>query len=161
MDLFEAIEISALKSVLKPDDEYFLRRIFRWYSEKFHTALHEVEDLPLDDVLTTYFECSFELMSKRKLSALARKITKAPANPSKPKKPRKPRKKKGGAEISEDAFIEQMRQKSAEIVKTIEIRREEKEKEAQAMMENLDDMDPLAPAAVLPEIDSKFNSNLE
>jgi primosomal protein N' len=159
MELLEAIEISALKSVLQPDDDYFLRRIFRWYSEKFHTPLGEVADLPVEDVLQTYFECAFEHMTKRKLGAYAKKLTKPPAAPKKPKKPRKPRAKKEN-KLSDDDFTKMMKDKSVDIVKTLEARNEEKRKAAKNMMDSLDDMDPLAPLN-LPEINSKFNSNLE
>ncbi len=54
--------ILALAAVLTPesDPEYFLRRVFRWYSREFHTPLHEVERLPIDDVFQHYYECRWE-----------------------------------------------------------------------------------------------------
>lgn len=42
------------------EDGYRLRQIFRWYSREFSTPLHEVEDLPLVQVLTHYFESMYE-----------------------------------------------------------------------------------------------------
>lgn len=64
----EAIRLAALQVVFdshrkkpkEPDPEYFLRRVFRAYSKKFFTPLHEVEELPLDDVLQHFWEEHFE-----------------------------------------------------------------------------------------------------
>jgi hypothetical protein len=57
----------ALHSVAKGTYEYHLRHIMRWYSEKFHTPLHMVEDLPLEDILSTFFECEYEDLDEEKL----------------------------------------------------------------------------------------------
>jgi primosomal protein N' len=59
-------QILALAEVLSdtPSPEYALRRIFRAYSERFHTPLHMVDDIPLVDVLTHYYETVFEQMSE-------------------------------------------------------------------------------------------------
>lgn len=62
--LIDAVQLIALRSVVKPDGDYFVRRICRWYSREFHTPLHEVEELPLDYVLTQYFESTFEDMEE-------------------------------------------------------------------------------------------------
>lgn len=67
-DWHRSICILAYNSVLKSDDrDYNLRRIFRWYSEKFHTPLHKVDSLPLEDVLTHYYESIYEAMSEEDL----------------------------------------------------------------------------------------------
>jgi len=42
------------------DPGYPLRKIFRWYAKTFFTPIHEVEELPLYDVLQAYFESTFE-----------------------------------------------------------------------------------------------------
>jgi hypothetical protein len=68
MDIFEAVKINALQSVVNPDSDYQLRSMFRWYSKTFHTPLHVVPDLPLIDVLTAYFESSFENMKDDELA---------------------------------------------------------------------------------------------
>lgn len=68
MDLFSALQILALRDVLafrrnsevKEDAEYPLRRIFRWYSKTFHTPLHLVDDLPVEDVVRAYWESHYE-----------------------------------------------------------------------------------------------------
>lgn len=66
MDPFKALRARAALSVKKPDWEYSLRRIFRWYSTTFHTPLHQVEDLPIDHVLTNYYEAVFEALEPDK-----------------------------------------------------------------------------------------------
>lgn len=62
MNYYEAIKVNALKSVLKPDSEYFLRKIFRWYSKTFSTPLLDVYDLPLEHVLQEFYEERYEAM---------------------------------------------------------------------------------------------------
>jgi hypothetical protein len=62
-DLYDSVQVTALAAVVKgTDPNYVLRRIFRWYSEKFHTPLHRVEDLPVHDVLQNYYEAQYEAM---------------------------------------------------------------------------------------------------
>ncbi len=66
MHLVEAIRLCSLYAVVShknkkvEDQEYALRRIFRWYSKTYHTPLHMVDQLPLMDVLTAYWEEEFE-----------------------------------------------------------------------------------------------------
>ena len=63
MDYYTAIRLNALDAVLSGDNqEYVLRHIFRWYSKTFATPLNEVEELPLEDVLTHYYETKYEDM---------------------------------------------------------------------------------------------------
>lgn len=59
-DRIEAIRIRALRAVWRPDHEALMRRIFRWYSEKYHTPLHLVQDLPEEDILQTWFEVQYQ-----------------------------------------------------------------------------------------------------
>lgn len=67
MDIFRAIQILAAKSVRDNDGEFKLRQIFRWYSKNFHTPLHLVEELPIEDVLQHYFEYVFSEMEPEEL----------------------------------------------------------------------------------------------
>lgn len=64
MDVVKAIQLEALANVLLPkkraDAEYFLRRVMRSYSERFHTPLHLVEQLPTTEVLLHYYEARYE-----------------------------------------------------------------------------------------------------
>ena len=41
-------------------NDYRIRKIMRWYSEKYHTPLHVVDTLPRHDVLVAYFESTYE-----------------------------------------------------------------------------------------------------
>jgi hypothetical protein len=59
---YKAIQLLAMESVTESDSDYNLRFIFRWYSRAFNTPLHEVEELPLDDILVAFFETRFEEM---------------------------------------------------------------------------------------------------
>jgi hypothetical protein len=62
----DAIRLIALRDVyyarvgLADEHDYNLRRIFRWYSHHFHTPLHEVESLPITDVVRAYWEQRYE-----------------------------------------------------------------------------------------------------
>ncbi|MDE2425779.1 MAG: hypothetical protein KGO96_07715 [Elusimicrobia bacterium] len=60
MEYVESIQLCALRDVVYRKSEYLLRRIMRWYSEKFHTPLLEVENIPIEIILQHYFECIYE-----------------------------------------------------------------------------------------------------
>lgn len=62
MDYFESLKLIALDNVIHEKGDYGLRHVFRWYSREFHTPLHVVENLPLEDIMTHYFECQYEDM---------------------------------------------------------------------------------------------------
>lgn len=53
------LQILALDAVENPDFDAFYRRICRWYSEKFSTALPEVINLDPIHVFQTYYEERF------------------------------------------------------------------------------------------------------
>lgn len=63
MDLFESIQIQAMQGIIDPNDDAWLRKIFRLYSKTFATPLHIVRCLPIEDVLMAFFEDIFENMS--------------------------------------------------------------------------------------------------
>lgn len=69
LDLLKAVRLSALWAVKKRGPEYMLRHIFRWYSREFHIPLPEVDSIPLENVLTDYFECRYESMEDDDLDA--------------------------------------------------------------------------------------------
>jgi hypothetical protein len=75
LDLLKATRLLAFAAVEKRDADYLLRYILRWYSRTFATPLHEVDALPLEDVLEHYFECQAEDMEDEdKDEVLARLI---------------------------------------------------------------------------------------
>jgi len=71
----EAIRIIALQNVLSRrkkkaiDTDFQLREVFRWYSTTFHTPLHVVETLPLDDIFTHYWEAHYLELDEKELEA--------------------------------------------------------------------------------------------
>lgn len=70
MNLYDAIRTQALHAVLRPDGDYLLRHIFRWYSMTFNTPLMDVYDLPIDFVLQHYYEMSFENLPEEERLAI-------------------------------------------------------------------------------------------
>jgi hypothetical protein len=56
IETYRAIQVLALKNAEDQSFEAWYRSIERWYSEKFSTSLLEVEALPEEKVLETYFE---------------------------------------------------------------------------------------------------------
>lgn len=60
MHYFPALRLQALKAVMAPDEEANLRYIMRWYSRNYHTPLHVVETLPLEDIYQTFYEHTYE-----------------------------------------------------------------------------------------------------
>lgn len=75
----DAIRTKALRSVVKPDMAASLRKVFRWYSEKFATPLHQVDRLPLSDVLTAYFEDMYSNMEEPLLEQELAEMAMTPA----------------------------------------------------------------------------------
>lgn len=64
MDLYEAIQQQAMLAVVDPDDDAWVRRIFRFYSKNFATPLHLVPQLPFEDVMRAYFEEVFSSLDE-------------------------------------------------------------------------------------------------
>lgn len=59
----EDLQALAMREVVVGSNAGFLRSVFRWYSHEFHTPLHLVDELPLEDVLTHYFEYHYNEMT--------------------------------------------------------------------------------------------------
>ena len=78
MNYYLALRLQALQSVLVPDEEANLRHIFRWYSRTFHTPLHTVEELPLEDVLRSFYEQSYEELSEEDRKTELRELLETP-----------------------------------------------------------------------------------
>lgn len=54
--MINELEILAFKSIALKDAEYITRKVCRYYSEKFHTPLAQVYELPWAFVYTNYIE---------------------------------------------------------------------------------------------------------
>lgn len=65
-----ALRILALKEALseEPSHDYFIRKVFRWYSKTFSTPLHLVYELPLFDIMQAYYEESYANLADEKES---------------------------------------------------------------------------------------------
>lgn len=60
MDVYTAIKMMAMKAVISPDEGAIVRRIQRWYSKTFHTPLADVEKIDFFELLTHYYEDTYE-----------------------------------------------------------------------------------------------------
>lgn len=76
--LIESVQLRALAAVTRKDSAYMLRQIFRWYSKTFFTPLHEVEALPMEDVLIAYYESTFEDMTPEQIRDAAELLLETP-----------------------------------------------------------------------------------
>ena len=74
MNHYDALKLLALRAVMKPDGDAHFRSICRWYSVTFHTPLHMVEELPEDDVLTAYYEKTYEDLEDAEKDELLRAL---------------------------------------------------------------------------------------
>jgi hypothetical protein len=63
-DYVRTLRLIAMADVVLEPMSYSLRQIFRWYSKEFFTPLQQVDDIPLEEVLQTYFECQYEEMEE-------------------------------------------------------------------------------------------------
>ncbi len=82
---FNDIELIALRDVWFArmrrrgmSEDFHLRRIMREYSQKFHTALHEVYDLPIAFVVTAWMEDIYEDYKDEDLLKEAKELIKSP-----------------------------------------------------------------------------------
>lgn len=74
MNPYRALQIQALLAVIEQDPEYEIRRILRWYSKVFSTPLHQVEELPLEDVVRAYYEEKFESLDPEALERIREEL---------------------------------------------------------------------------------------
>lgn len=72
--IYEALQTQAICDILSQSDLYFFRKVCRWYSQKFHTPLHQVLSgnvVGWDEVLLHYYESQMEGLSHNQLYDLA------------------------------------------------------------------------------------------
>lgn len=72
--IYQALQIEAVFDILNQSDMYFFRKICRWYSEKFHTPLHQVvsgEVVSWDDILLHYYEYQMDQIGYNKVFDMA------------------------------------------------------------------------------------------
>lgn len=108
MHHYEAIKAKAMLAVLKPDMDYFLRRIYRWYSKTFHTPLDQCFDLPIEFILQEYFEEHFEDLEEEEREAQIEDLLETPEQ-------RKERRSKEDIDVaSENDLMEMSRRQNEE-----------------------------------------------
>lgn len=159
MDIVEAAQIRALLSVIQQDTEYHVRRIQRWYSKTFATPLHEVEDLPLEDVLLVYFEEAFESMPEKKRVTLAIELTQTPEEKVAAEKAQK----EAEEAASDEAFLKEIQEKASKEESNQAALQAKEFELAAKMMRELGELDGLAGTnpPPLPDIEMTFdNDNL-
>lgn len=85
MEFWDAIHFAALRDVYFArkgrdggDPLYTYRKIFRWYSRTFSTPLHQVEELPLEDVLRAWYEETLEDLDEKDLDEKVREAALSP-----------------------------------------------------------------------------------
>ena len=66
------------KQYEKVSPDFDLRRVFREYSKLFHTPLHLVQSLPIDDVMEAYLTEVFESYKDEELAIEVAKIVRTP-----------------------------------------------------------------------------------
>jgi succinate dehydrogenase flavin-adding protein (antitoxin of CptAB toxin-antitoxin module) len=108
VDFYEAFQKKALAAVLRPDEDAFLRHVFRFYSKTFHVPLPEVDDLPLDHVLTSYYEEGFENMGEEDREEYKERLTETPEERTERLA------KEKAAEAADDEFFEKLNKEVAE-----------------------------------------------
>lgn len=64
MNHYQALRLVAMRAVVRPDREYLIRRIIRWYAKTFSTPINVVEEMPLDRVLLDFYEEKYAEMSE-------------------------------------------------------------------------------------------------
>lgn len=78
MNKHECIRLIALKGAVKPDYESNVRYAMRWYSKTFHTPLHIVYSLPLDDIWLAFYEERYQDLSQEELQEEVRLALESP-----------------------------------------------------------------------------------
>lgn len=60
-------QLQALHDIANKTDDYFCRKVLRWYSKTFHTPLHQTESLPWLPILQHYYEAHYEALPEKDL----------------------------------------------------------------------------------------------
>jgi hypothetical protein len=74
MDKYLDSQINALNSVLIGNEPYYYRKMCRYVSRYFSISLLDVENLPIDWVLSHFYESSFEEMDNDNLVDIAKNL---------------------------------------------------------------------------------------
>jgi hypothetical protein len=72
--VYEIMQMEALFNTLNETEIFFYRKVCRWYSEKFHTPLHEVTNggvVSWDEMLLNFYEHTFDNLGYNEVYKLA------------------------------------------------------------------------------------------
>lgn len=106
VDLLKALRINAFHAVKYRDSEYVLRFIKRWYSKTFSTPLEEVDDIPVEDLLTHFFEERYQDMDDEDLDHELMLLTETDAE----RKVREDKERQDAAD--DDEFFNEIKEKA-------------------------------------------------
>lgn len=157
IDYFKAVQLTALNNVLKfkygksAPDEYYIRRIFAFYSKNFYTPLYKVYELPLHHVLEAYFENIYEGMDDEDLNEIRLELLKTEEQLLAEKSAEQE------AEIDTETLLGDLTQEAEAISKKIESM--QKNGGTIPLLSNKGDVplaNPLLERTILPEIKINF-----
>jgi len=72
--IYELIRLESLNRAIYGSDEFFYRKVCRWFSKTFNTPLNIVEKTPWHEILTHYYESQYESMSRNDLIKVAKEV---------------------------------------------------------------------------------------
>lgn len=119
ISVYDAALYKAFLAVLRPDGDARYRSICRWYSKTFYTPLHEVYDLPPEEVLEAHYE---EVLEEMPPEARDQKLAEILEDPDE----RERKKRHADADAAEEEeFLKMVRAKAAEQAAKMEAKKAE------------------------------------
>ena len=147
ISVYDAALFKAFLATMKPDGDARYRSICRWYSKTFHTPLHEVYDLPAEEVLEAHYE---ELLEEMPEEAREQRLIELLEDPE----VRQQKQRVADTREAEDEeFLRIVREKAAEESKRLEAKKQAEQPVAPKPMAKEADL-PMA--AALPDIKMDF-----
>ena len=72
-DIYRIKQLEAITNILGKTEEYFQRKVCRWFSEKYSTPLPDVEKMEWGYLLTHYYEAVLEDMDYNSVFDMAQR----------------------------------------------------------------------------------------
>lgn len=160
MDYYRALRLLAMRAVEKPDREANLRSIYRWYSRTFHTPLPQVEDLPIEEVLMTYYESTYEDLGDEERARELESLLETPQE-AQEKRRRQDSERAEAYDFAIFTAEEERRKQAAEQRKLSDLKPEEQRKFAKAPETTLPKIPIKDLKEIPPDIEMKFVTNEE
>jgi uncharacterized protein (DUF885 family) len=118
ISVFDAVLFKALLASIRPDGDARYRSICRWYSKTFFTPLHEVYDLPPEEVLEAHYEEILEDMAPEARAQRLAELLEAPEVKQQKKRVSDVR------EAEDEEFLQMVRQKAAAEAQRLEAKKQ-------------------------------------